>query len=163
IDLGLGAGITLDKSEPFYRAGLRAQSWWPIGRYDVLTLRGEIGKVWSKTDRLPNDFGYRTGGARSIRGYRYQSIGIPQGDAIMAAPALAVASVEYTHYFTPDYGMNVFVDVGDAAPSFGQMKWHWGYGVGAAVRTPAGPFFVDLAWGQRDKRMRLHLSLGIAF
>lgn len=163
IDLGLGAGITLDKSEPFYRAGLRVQSWWPIGRYDVLTLRGEIGKVWSKTDRLPNDFGYRTGGARSIRGYRYQSIGIQQGDATMAAPALAVAGVEYTHYFTPDYGMNVFVDVGDAAPSFGQMKWHWGYGIGAAVRTPAGPFFVDLAWGQRDKRLRMHISLGIAF
>lgn len=163
LDLGLGVGMTLDKNEMFYRAGLRAQTWWPIGRHDVLTLRGEVGKVWSKTDRLPNDFGYRTGGARSIRGYRYQSIGIERGEAIIGAPALAVAGIEYTHYFTPQYGMNVFVDVGDAAPSFGQMKLNWGYGIGAAVRTPAGPFFVDLAWGQRDKRVRLHFSLGIAF
>ncbi|NYT66634.1 BamA/TamA family outer membrane protein [Alcaligenaceae bacterium] len=163
LDLGLGAGVTLDRGEPFYRAGLRAQTWWPIGKYDVLTLRGEVGKVWSDTERLPADFGYRTGGARSIRGYRYQSIGRPRGDAVIGAPALAVASVEYTHYFTSQYGMNVFVDVGDAADSFGQMKLHWGYGVGAAVRTPAGPFFVDLAWGQQDKRLRMHFSLGIAF
>src|SRR5690606_33317404 len=124
---------------------------------------GEVGKVWAKTERLPQDFGYRTGGARSIRGYRYQSIGLQRGDAIVGASALAVASVEYTHYFTEQLGMNVFVDAGDAAASFGQMDWALGYGVGLAVRTPAGPFFVDVAYGQRDKRVRLHFSLGIAF
>ncbi|MGB3289640.1 MAG: BamA/TamA family outer membrane protein [Burkholderiaceae bacterium] len=163
IDFGLGAGVTLDKGEPFYRSSLRVQQWWPIGRRDVLTVRGEVGKVWSKTDRLPQDFGYRTGGARSIRGYRYQSIGLHRGDAVIGAPALAVGSVEYTHYFTEQLGMNVFVDAGDAAESFGDMKVALGYGVGVAFRTPAGPFFVDLAYGQRDKRLRLHFSLGIAF
>lgn len=163
IDFGLGAGVTLDKREPFYRSSLRLQQWWPVGQRDVLTVRGEVGKVWSKTDRLPPDFGYRTGGARTIRGYRYQSIGLDRGDAVVGAPALAVASVEYVHYFNEQYGMSVFVDAGDAAESFGQMKLAFGYGVGAAVRTPAGPFFVDLAYGQRDKRLRLHFSLGIAF
>jgi translocation and assembly module TamA len=163
IDFGLGAGVTLDKGERFYRSSLRVQQWWPVGRRDVLTVRGEVGKVWSKTDRLPQDFGYRTGGARSIRGYRYQSIGLHRGDAVIGAPALVVGSVEYTHYFTEQLGMNFFVDAGDAAASFGQMKMALGYGVGMAFRTPAGPFFVDLAYGQRDKRLRLHFSLGIAF
>ena len=163
IELGTGAGMTLDKSEPFYRAGLRAQKWWPVGRYDVLTLRGEVGKVWSDTHRLPEDFGYRTGGSRSIRGYRYKSIGVQRGDATIGADALGVVSLEYTHYFTPELGMNFFVDAGDAAPSFKDMSWHVGYGVGATYRTPAGPFSIDLAWGQRDKKLRLHFSLGIAF
>lgn len=163
IDVGLGAGVTLDKNEPFYRSSLRLQKWWPVGPRDVLTLRGEVGKVWSNTERLPQDFSYRTGGARSIRGYRYQSIGLERGDAIVGAPALAVASMEYTHYFTETLGMNFFVDAGDAAPSFGEMDWALGYGVGLAVRTPAGPFFVDVAYGQRDRRLRLHFSLGIAF
>lgn len=163
IDFGLGAGVTLDKGEPFYRSSLRMQQWWPVGKWDVLTLRGEVGKVWSQTDRLPQDFGYRTGGARSIRGYRYQSIGLERGDAIVGAPALAVAGIEYTHYFTEQLGMNYFVDVGDAAASFKDMKLAVGYGVGLAVRTPAGPFFVDVAYGQRDRRLRLHFSLGIAF
>lgn len=163
LDFGLGAGVTLDKGEPFYRSSLRAQQWWPMGDRDVLTLRGEVGKVWSQTDRLPQDFAYRTGGARTIRGYKYQSIGLQRGDAIVGAPALAVASIEYTHYFTDMLGMNVFVDAGDAALSFGEMDVALGYGVGLAVRTPAGPFFVDVAYGQRDKRLRLHFSLGIAF
>lgn len=163
IDIGLGVGTTLDTGEPFYRSSLRAQQWWPVGRRDVLTVRAEVGKVWSDTDRLPQDFSFRTGGSRTIRGYRYQSIGLARGDAIMGAPALAVASVEYTHYFTDLLGGSVFVDAGDAAASFGQMDWHLGYGAGLAVRTPAGPFFVDLAWGQKDRHLRLHFSLGIAF
>lgn len=162
-ELGLGAGVTVDKAEPFYRAGLRAQKWWPIGRDDILTLRGEVGKVWSRTERLPEDFGYRTGGGRSIRGYGYQSIGISRGEAIIGAEALAVLGVEYTHYFTPQLGMNFFIDGGDAAASFSGLRWHLGYGVGATFRTPAGPFSVDLAYGQRDRRLRLHFSLGIAF
>lgn len=163
VDVGLGAGTTLDTGKPFYRADLRAQKWWPVGRRDVLTVRGEVGKVWSQTSRLPQDFGYRTGGARTIRGYRYQSIGLQQGDAVVGAPALAVGSVEYMHYFNDRFGMSVFVDAGDAAESFGAMRWAVGYGVGALVRTPAGPFFIDLAYGQRDHKLRLQFSLGIAF
>lgn len=163
IDFGLGAGLTLDKAEPFYRASIRAQQWWPIGQRDLLTVRGEVGKVWANTTRLPEDFGFRTGGARTIRGYRYQSIGLPKGEATIGAPTLAVVSVEYNRYFTETLGMAVFVDFGDAAPSFGDMDLAFGYGLGARVRTPAGPFGIDIAYGQRDRRLRLHFSLGIAF
>ena len=163
IDLDLGAGVTLDKGETFYRTGLRMQQWWPVGRRDVVTVRGEVGKVWRYMTRLPEDFGYRTGGARTVRGYRFQSLGLDRGDATIGAPALAVASAEYMHFFTERFGLGVFVDVGDAAMSFGEMDWAFGYGLGGLVRTPAGPFEVDLAYGQRDKRLRLHFSLGIAF
>lgn len=163
IEFGLGAGTTLDDWKPFYRTTVRAQRWWPVGQNDVLTLRGEVGKVWSDTSRLPQDFSFRTGGSRTVRGYRYQGIGIESGDAIIGAPVLTVASVEYIHYFTDLLGASVFVDAGDAAPSFSELDWHLGYGAGLAVRTPAGPFYVDLAWAQKDRRLRLHFSLGIAF
>ena len=163
LDVGLGAGVTLDSGEPFYRSSLRAQKWWTLGESDVLTIRGEVGKVWSNTDRVPITFGYRTGGARSIRGYNYQSIGLNVGDAVVGAPTLAVGSIEYTHYITQQLGISFFVDAGDAAESFGDMDIALGYGMGVAFRTPAGPFFVDLAYGQRDRRLRLQFSLGIAF
>lgn len=163
IEFGVGVGTTLDDGQPFYRTSLRAQQWWTIADRDVLTIRGEIGKVWSHTNRLPQDFSWRTGGSRTIRGYRYQSIGLQRGDAVIGAPTLGVLSVEYTHYFTEVLGANVFVDAGDAAPAFDQFDWHLGYGAGLAVRTPAGPFFVDLAWAQKDRRLRLQFSLGIAF
>ena len=59
--------------------------------------------------------------------------------------------------------MSVFVDVGDAGDSFKDLTPHWGYGVGVAVRTPAGPFYMDVAYGQKTRDIRLHFSLGIAF
>ncbi len=164
IAVGGGVGVTLDTGEPYTRARLRAQKWWPIGKLDVLTVRGEVGRVWSNSKvRVPDDFGFRTGGARSIRGYKYQSIGVQQNDAVVGAPTLLVGSVEYDHYFNERWGMGVFVDAGDAAQSFGDMSMAVGYGVGARVRTPAGPLFLDLAYGQRDRDLRLHFSLGIAF
>lgn len=163
IDLSLGAGVTLDRGEPFYKTSLRGQQWWPVGRRDVFTVRAEVGKVWSQTERLPEDFGFRTGGARTIRGYGYNSIGIPRGDAIIGAPTLAWASIEYMHFFTEQWGMRAFFDAGDAAPSFRDMKMYYGYGLGAVLRTPAGPFAVDLAYGQRDRRLKLHFSLSVAF
>lgn len=164
VAIGGGLGMTLDSGKPFFRARLRGQQWWPIGKLDVLTLRGEVGRVWSDAKtRVPDDFGFRTGGARSIRGYRYQSIGVKQNDAVVGAATLAVASIEYDHYFDERWGMGVFVDVGDAADSFSEMELHYGYGAGLRVRTPAGPIFLDLAYGQKERDLRLHFSLGIAF
>jgi len=159
-----GLGVTLDDGRPFLRTRLRMQKWWSIGAQDVFTLRGEAGKIWADSaTRVPDDFGFRTGGARSLRGYKYQRIGRELGNAVVGAATLAVASMEYMHYFDDTYGMAVFIDAGDAAQSFGAMKMSLGYGVGARARTAAGPLFLDLAYGQRTRDLRLHLSLGIAF
>jgi len=164
IAVGGGVGVVLDTGQPYFRARLRGQKWWPVGERDLVTMRGEVGRVWSDSKtRVPDDFGFRTGGARSIRGYRYQSIGLDQNDAVVGAPTLAVASIEYNHYFNERWGMAVFVDAGDAAESFNEMRMNVGYGMGARLRTPAGPLFLDLAYGQREHDLRLHFSLGIAF
>jgi translocation and assembly module TamA len=164
IAVGGGVGVTLNTGQPYTRARLRGQRWWPVGQRDVFTLRGEVGRVWASRDtQVPDDFGFRTGGARSIRGYRYLSIGADRGDAVVGAPALVVGSIEYDHYFDDRWGIGVFVDAGDAAQSFGDMDMAVGYGVGARVRTPAGPLFLDVAYGQRDHSVRLNFSLGIAF
>ncbi|MFV9474846.1 autotransporter assembly complex protein TamA [Advenella sp. RU8] len=164
IVLGLGAGMTLNKRQTFGRVGLRVQQWWPVGKRDVFTLRAEAGQVLgSKNTPIPDDFGYRTGGPRSIRGYKYNEFGRDTGNAIVGTRSLAVVGAQYMHYFNDRFGMSVFVDAGDAAPSFREMKIAVGYGVGAIVNTPAGPLSLDLAWGQRDRKLRLHFSLGVAF
>src|SRR5690606_28929779 len=123
-----------------------------------------VGHVWARSDvRLPSDFGFRTGGARTIRGYRYLGLGRDVDGAILGARSLAVASVEYQHYFSDMLGMGGLVGGGDAAQSFRQMDIAVGVGGGLRVRTPAGPIFVDVAYAERDKRLRLSFSLGIAF
>ena len=164
IAVGLGIGTDLEYGDPFARTSVRAQQWWPVGRRDNLTVRAEVGYVHAKdSTRIPDDFGYRTGGSGSIRGYRYFGIGEHVHKSVIGTRALAVASVEYTHYFNNTLGMAYFVDAGDAAPGFDEMKLHVGYGVGARIKTPAGPIFLDVAYGQRDKKLRLHFSLGMAF
>ncbi|KAJ8138841.1 hypothetical protein OY671_007946, partial [Metschnikowia pulcherrima] len=117
---GGGVGVTSDTGEPYTRARFRAQKWWPIGKSDVSTVRGEVGRVWANGNvQVPDDFGFRTGGARSIRGYKYQSIGSQRDKATVGAPTSVVGSIEYDHYFNERWGMGVFVDAGDAAQSFG--------------------------------------------
>src|SRR5690625_1736448 len=47
IDVDLGVHYPLRKKyDTLYRAGLRVQQWFPMGKHDVLTVRGEVGRVW---------------------------------------------------------------------------------------------------------------------
>jgi len=38
-----------------------------------------------------------------------------------------------------------------------------GIGVGPRVRTPIGPIRADIAYGQQDRSLRLHFSVGYTF
>ena len=57
----------------------------------------------------------------------------------------------------------VFVDAGNAAQRGTDLKPVYGYGLGVRWRSPVGPLRVDLAYGQELHKVRLHLSVGIAF
>ena len=112
---------------------------------------------------IPFAYMFRTGGDQTIRGYAYESIGINLGGAVASARYLALASAEVTHWFTDVLGGAVFVDVGDAFETVESFDAKWGYGVGLRVRSPIGPFRVDVAYGQAVKKYRLHFSVGFAF
>jgi translocation and assembly module TamA len=55
------------------------------------------------------------------------------------------------------------VDVGDAADTRGEWQGNPSYGVGARYKTPAGPFALDLAYADRERRFRLSFSVTVAF
>lgn len=162
--MGVGIGRNLKQQRMFYRASIRGQYWFPVGKRDVVTIRGEIGRVWASEGTLyPDDFAYRTGGARSIRGYKYYGLGKPIGDTIVGAKNLAVVSAEYQKYFDDTFGMSAFIDIGNATEKLRDMKPKVGIGVGALVKTPAGPLKADIAWAINDKKIRLHFTLGASF
>src|SRR5690625_6764784 len=88
IDLDLGVHYPLrNRYKTLYRAGLRMQQWFPVGKNDVFTIRGEVGRVWARSDCIPLGFGFRPGCARALRGSNYQSIGLRRGRATVSAPA----------------------------------------------------------------------------
>ena len=154
-------------NETFVRGYSRISQYFAIGERDVLITRGELGAVRADTaDVVPTRFLFRTGGSTTVRGYDYESLGVRRGGAIVGGRALALGSVEYVHWLQRwggNWGVAGFVDVGDAADSFKDLRAAVGVGMGVRWRTLAGPLAVDLAYGERDKQVRLHFSVAIAF
>jgi translocation and assembly module TamA len=150
--------------EKFVRAYARFINYRPLGKAGTLILRGEAGAIGSKEKAgLPRTVLFRAGGDQSVRGYAYQELGVRVGDAITGGRYLATASAEYDWWFKPPYGAAVFIDAGNAADKFNELKPKYGYGVGARWRSPVGPINVDVAYGQAVKKVRLHFSLGFTF
>jgi translocation and assembly module TamA len=159
-----GAAKAALSDQSFVRSYNHAIYFYPISKYDSLTVRGEIGIVIAP-DRngIPTDFLFRTGGDQSVRGYNYQSLGVADGSAIVGGRYLSTASAEYTHWLTPKWGTAIFYDIGDAADTFSTLHPVAGYGVGARWRSPLGPLSLDLAYGEAVDSFHIHFSLGSAF
>lgn len=161
--IGGGSRATLS-DQNFVRLHSRVQQYIPLGRRDTLILRGELGYTLADSrHRIPQDYLFRTGGAGSVRGYAYQSLGIKEGAATVGGRYLAIASAEVTHWLDEDWGVAAFIDAGDAVDSLQDVRLALGYGLGARWRSPAGPLGVDLAYGERTRGFQLHFSLAIPF
>lgn len=159
-----GASRALLSSQNFLRTYTHAQVYFPVGRMDVFTLRGELGWTFAASRQgIPEDFLFRTGGAQSVRGYAYQSLGTQLGGAVVGGRYLAVGSAEYTHWFNGRWAGALFYDIGGAADSRQDYRAVQGVGLGARWKSPAGPLAFDLAYSRRDHQVRPHFSLSIAF
>jgi translocation and assembly module TamA len=127
-------------------------------------VRGEAGyTIAPSRTGIPEDFLFRAGGSRSVRGYAYQSLGAREGDAVVGGRYLATGTAEYVRWFSPSWGGALFIDIGDAADARAALGANKGYGMGARWRTPAGPLAIDLAYGDRDRKVRLSFSVSVAF
>lgn len=146
----------------------RADAKWirGIGQRQRIILRGSLGATTvGDFDKLPPDLRFFAGGDRSIRGYGFQTIG-PHNpdDLVVGGRDLAVGSAEYEYYFTRDWGIATFVDVGDAFSGFGNFRTHVGTGVGLRWRSPVGMVRADLGVPVHDPDgatgIALHLVIG---
>ncbi|MBS1191452.1 MAG: surface antigen [Rhodocyclaceae bacterium] len=159
-----GASRALLSDRDFVRLHGRYQQYFPVGRRDVLTLRGELGYTAAASRQgIPQEYLFRAGGTNSVRGYSYQSLGVKEGSAVVGGRYLAIASAEYTHWLDPRWGVAVFVDAGDASDDLNRFRPAVGYGLGPRWKSPAGPIAVDVAYGERTDRLQLHFSLAIPF
>ncbi|MBC3874624.1 autotransporter assembly complex protein TamA [Undibacterium flavidum] len=154
----------LISDQRFVRMVGKYQYWLPIAARDGLLFRTEFGKVFSSSvDGIPEDYLFRTGGSTTVRGYAYQSLGVIKGQATTGGRIMAASSLEYVHWRTDTLGVAAFVDAGDAAKNWSEFKTKQGLGIGARIKTPAGPIALDLAYGKQVKKFRLDFSIAIAF
>jgi translocation and assembly module TamA len=159
-----GVGIPGASTRGFERAIVRYAFWQPLSRLWSVNGRAEAGAVIA-ADRadIPSELLFRTGGDTSVRGYAYQSLGLKRGDAVLPVRYYTAASIEVTRWINDTIGIATFVDAGDAFDEVSDFDLALGYGIGARVRTPVGPFRLDVAYGEQSRQVRLHFSVGVTF
>lgn len=159
-----GGGVPGISTRGFGRVVGRLAAWIPLGSSAELDLRADAGAVLSGTrDGIPSTLLFRTGGDTTVRGYAFDSLGVRQGDAVVGGRYYAVGSVEAIRWFAESWGLAAFVDAGNAADSLSDFRFAVGYGGGLRVRTPLGPFRLDVAYGRQAHEVRTHFSVGLSF
>ena len=159
-----GGGIPGVSTRGFARVIGRFASWHPLTPSDELEFRAQAGAVLAESrDGIPSALLFRTGGDTTVRGYAFESLGVQSGDAVVPGRYYAVLNAEATHWVTDAWGVAAFVDAGNAADDLSHPHLAVGYGLGLRVRSPLGPFRIDLAYGQDVRSVRVHLSVGLTF
>ncbi len=152
---------------PFGRLYTRFTWYQPFGDTWYGTARVEAGQVFTHdVVGIPDTLLFRAGGDDSVRGYAYRTLGPSIDSVTTSGRSLFTSSLEIARPISsryPAYWWAAFVDAGNAADKFSEIRPAYGYGVGLRWRSPVGPLRVDVAYGQQTKQVRTHLSVGIAF
>ena len=162
--LQLGGGVPGVSTRGFGRVIGRFAAWVPIDTLTQLTFRADAGAVLAPTrDGIPSPLLFRTGGDTTVRGYAFDSLGVKLGNATVGGRYEAVGSTELIRWIGESWGLATFIDAGNATDEITNFHLAVGYGVGARVRTPLGPFRLDVAYGRDSHQVRLHFSVGLSF
>lgn len=163
-----GAQQSLLSDTSLLQLTAHATTLLPLPRHYSLLLRLQGATTWHNDPlrELPASLRFFAGGDRSVRGYRYQSLG-PKDDngEVVGGKHLLVANIELEKRINQKWGGAVFYDVGNAFDSFAEYELEQGVGVGARRHTPIGPIRLDLARqiGNNTQRWRIHLSMGFGW
>ncbi len=157
LQLDLASGIGLAQGAPtFLRGKLFTKAIGTLPGSGRILGRIEVGALWARHfGQLPASQRFFTGGAGSIRGFRYKQLG---GDG---GRYLLVGSLEYEQPITQSLGIALFLDGGNAYAHLNDPTMI-GAGVGIRWRSPIGPLRLDLAAPLRgaSPTLRLYISLG---
>ena len=160
----LGAAPPGVSTQSLGRAIAKFSAWVPLDAASSIAVRAEAGAVIAPSrNGIPSVLLFRTGGDTTVRGYAFDSLGVQQGDATVGGRYYALASIEAVRWLAQSWGLAAFVDAGNANDDLAQWRPVLGYGAGLRVRSPIGPFRVDVAYGQETAQVRLHLSVGLSF
>jgi translocation and assembly module TamA len=168
--LQTGLGQARDSSGidgAFGRVWGRVTGYLPLGAQWYAQARVEAGQVVSPAGLdVPDTLRFRAGGDDSVRGYAYRSLGPTRGGTVDSGKAVLTTSMELARPLSdslPQFWGAVFVDAGQAADRFSDLRPVVGAGVGLRWRSPVGPLRLDLAYGEAVRKTRLHFSVGISF
>ena len=174
IDLTLTPFVGLEEdSGTGTRLFADARTYHSFGAADGVTVaaRAQLGSVAGATiSDVPADMLFYSGGAGTVRGQAYQSLGVDLLPGVtVGGRAFMAFSGELRTDVTTSIQAVTFADTGFVGQdSFGSGKgeWHSGAGVGARYMTGVGPIRVDLATplgNDAGRKFELYIGIGQAF
>lgn len=168
-ELGV-APFAMEDGSGGVRLDLDTRGYMGFGENDRtrLAARLQLGTVdGGAVATLPPDWLYFSGGAGTVRGQSYQSLGAVQGGVQTGGRSFAGVSLELRQDIIGNWGAALFADAGyvstDAYWS-GSSGWHSGAGLGVRYDTPVGPIRFDLAAPLNDTGgVSFYIGIGQAF
>ena len=150
----------------FGRGLARVTYYRPVGDWYTIS-RLQLGQVFANDAvGIPDVLQFRAGGDDSVRGYAYRSLGPVVNGVVTSGRVMMTGSAEIARPVSaslPAIWGATFIDIGNAATAWSELRPRVGYGIGVRVRSPIGPLKVDLAYGHHIKKFRLHLTVGVTF
>ena len=166
-----GASESLGSNLTFWQTRLRTWHIRPIREHGRLLLRSDIGYsnaesrevLGANFNLMPEYYEFRAGGARSVRGYGYETL--YPSNAVTGAKNQLVGSIEYDHEVIADWSAAVFLDAGNAFNRFDDMDIKLGTGVGVRWRSPVGLARLDLGipLDDADDPFQIYILVGPEF
>ena len=167
----LGTDQALGSNIDFWQ--LRLSSWniWSIAEQGRFLFRSNLGYTDAESrqvlgvnfNQMPEYYEFRAGGARSVRGYAFETL-FPS-DALTGGKHIAVASVEYEHEVIPDWSIAAFLDAGNAFNKLDDFEEKLGAGIGIRWRSPVGLARIDLGipLDDADESFQIYITVGPEF
>jgi len=138
----------------------------------TLALRAGLGTIQGAgAKNIPPDVRFYAGGAPTVRGYGFQTVGPLRGTKPLGGDSLFAFGGEIRVQATERVGFALFLDGGNVFDSaFPDVSKGLSYGLGAGVRikSPVGPLRVDIATplerrSKVDSPFQLYVGIGQAF
>lgn len=149
------------------------RAYWGLGEDDRIVLAGrlQLGSVAGPSlSEISPTLLFFSGGAGTVRGHEFQSLGVPVGGGTAGGRSFAALSGEVRGKVTETISLVGFYDIGFVdADSFvsGSSARHAGAGIGVRYDVAGiGPIRLDLAYpvdGGSEDGLQFYIGIGQAF
>ena len=158
-----GAAALLVSDTTFIRAEATGRAVYPLAERARALFRLHTGGIAVEDfTELPTTERFYAGGDRSVRGYKYQTLG-PSDESgnNTGGRYLLTGSVEVDYLIWKKWGGAIFIDTGNADDDF-PPDLEVGAGAGLRWQTPVGMLRLDFAhpFSNSDDNLRIHISIG---
>ncbi len=173
----LNADVTpffgVDDTDSGVRLAVDARGYQAFGSTLVLAGRLQVGAIYGAAlERTPRDYLFYSGGAGTVRGHAFESLGVNvlDPDLTTGGSRFVAFTTELRARVTDRIGIVGFYDIGSVGVDdfIGDDAggWQAGAGIGLRYATGLGPIRVDLATpisGEDSGGVQIYVGIGQSF